>query len=78
MMVECVSADSWLSAALGRSDVILVTKRVPRFFKFRVYVGNKRMPTLVDGKTRFVSLGCEPLGFGVYACKVRVCKHRSV
>lgn len=72
MMVQCLSLQSWSDAVSGEACALLISRRVPRGMRFRVYVGKRHMPSFLDGKHRFVCLGCIRYGFRKYVCKVRV------
>ena len=76
-MIRCLDADSWYEAASGKSNSMLTRHWVPPFIMFRVYVGKRGCPDLVDGRTRFLCLGSRRLGLGCWLTKVRIVgKHR--
>lgn len=75
MMIRCLDADSWLNAALGRSEFVALAHWVPKGFRFGVYVGKRGCPDLMDCQTKFVCLGCKRIGRGKWLAKVRVAKN---
>lgn len=77
-MIRCISVDSWYGAASGESDSMLTRHWVPPLIVFRAYVGKRRCPDLVDGRTRFLSLGSSRLGFGLWLTKVRIVGKRRL
>lgn len=78
MMVKCLSLESWDDAVNGEACALLIGRRVPYGMRFRVYVGSRLLPKFIDGRNRFVSLGCAKYGRGKYVCKVRVERPKSV
>jgi len=72
MIVKCLSMQSWSDVVIGDSEALLISRRVPYGMRFRVYVGKWPMPRFVDGRHRFVCLGCARYGLRKYVCKVRV------
>lgn len=78
MMIKCMTVDSWYKAAKGESNYILTRHWVPPLIVFRTYVGKRRCPDLVDGRTRFLSLGGKRLGFGLWLTEVRIVGKRRL
>ena len=78
MMVKCLSLESWDDVVNGSACTLLIEGRVPYGMRFMAYVGQRPLPAFVDGRNKFVSLGCAKYGRGKYICKVRVERPKSV